>query len=239
MDLKEKMNKFNQRWNIDSEETPAEAFAKFKTRVLNDCSDIDRNVDDSEVALFCRFLGIMENWHATLRDKWGNHIITSLTQETNEIEFYKILELIFSLRIYSKSSYSGVTYNKKILLDRIRQSINFSNINLAVVEAKDGEIIFYPRGEEFLDAQLVNNVLSFLEGKPELHFREALHSYSDKKWIKSAESLRRSIEEYLRMKFSNSAGLQANLIELSKRLKDNNNPAQARNIVFSGMYPIN
>ena len=41
------------------------------------------------------------------------------------------------------------------------------------------------------------------------------------------------MEEFLRIKLKNNAGLKANILEVSKKLKDENSPVQARNIIVS------
>lgn len=232
--LKEKMKKFDQRWDIKDDATSEENFNKFKIRVLNILGDIDNHVIDEDISLFCRFYGIPEKWGYSYSgdQKFSENIINKLNSEDVQIEFFKLLEVIFSLEIKNSLYYNGASaYSKKKIYKELCEAISFSNINLVTTQVDTGEIIFYPKGEEKLDEDLVNNVLSFLDEKSNNHFVEALKFYSDKRWIKSAESLRRSLEEFLRVKLKNSAGLKANTLEISKRLKDENSPAQARNII--------
>lgn len=234
--LKEKMKKFDQRWNVEGDATPEENFSKFKIRVLNILDDIDNHVMDEDISLFCRFCGIPEKWdYSYLGDqKWSKNIINKLNFEDVQVEFFKLLEIIFSLEIKNSRYYDGSSaYSKEKIYEDLCEAISFSNINLTTTKVDNGEIIFYPKGEEKLDEDLVNNVLSFLDEKSNNHFVEALKLYSDKKWVKSAESLRRSLEEFLRVKLKNNAGLKANTLEISKRLKDTENPLQARNIIVN------
>lgn len=233
MSLKEKMKRFDQRWNLPVNN--GDSFRKFKTGILNIFQDIDLYVHASSIEEFCLYYGIEDRRGEDIygRKESGDNIIRSLRIESNEIYFFRLIEVIFSLNIPGVYSGSSVEYTKGSFYKKVCQAIDFSNINLATTTTKDREIIFYPKGEEILDEDLVNNVLSFLDKKSNDHFIEGLNFYSDKKWIKSAESLRRSLEEFLRIKLKNKAGSKANILEISKKLKDEKSPAQARNIIVS------
>lgn len=231
MNLKDKMQKFNQRWNIKDIETPEENFKKFKTRILNILKNIDENITTESVTSFCQFYGIEEKWNGYGINTWSNNIINRLISENNEIEFYKIIEVIFSLDMPGSFGYNSMEYDKNTIYQKVCQAIELSNIDLATTVIKDSDIIFYPKGEEKLDRDLVNSALTFLDEKSNHHFVDGLKFYSDKNWIKSAESLRRSLEEFLRFKLKNNNGLKVNTAEITKKLKDENSPAQARNII--------
>lgn len=235
MDLKTKMQEFNKRWKVVDSEDYEQSFKKFKIRILNILKDIDKHVTRESISLFCQFYGIEEVWHTQRYGdySWSTNIIDKLTRENNEVEFYKLLQIIFSLDIVSRADYSGAnTYSKNILFKKVQEAINFSNVNLSVSVAKDGEIIFYPKGEELLDRELVNKALDFLDEKSNKHFVDALHQYQIKKYVKSAESLRRSVEEFLRFKLDNNKGLKENISEFQKQLKGNKIDSNIRNIIF-------
>lgn len=236
MNLKDKIKKFNQRWKIPNLNTnPGEEFSKFKVRVLNFMHDIDSHVSESSAAIFCRFLGIPEKWHHDRFDPysraWGTNIKDRLIEENNETEFYKLLEIIFSLNIQSRSNYQETTYSKDILYAKLLQSLDFSDVNLATTKLENGGIIFHPKGEELLDKELVDKIMEFLNKNSNSHFVDALKFYQSKKYIKSAESLRRTLEEFLRFKLDNKKGLGENKVELGKALKTKKSDAQIRNII--------
>jgi len=235
MDLKNKLKQFNKRWNIASAESYEESFDKFKIRILNILEDIDSHVTDEGISLFCQFYGTQERW--TYQEyghgKWSDNIKRRLIEEDNEIEFYKLLEVIFSLDIQTSGGYRGeVTYSKSGLYAEVCQAIDFSDVNLATTVDKSEEIIFYPRGEEFLDNETVNYILSFLNKETNEHYGQALKFYQINKPIKSAESLRRAIEEFLKYKLKNSKGLQSNISELQQKIKGDKRDPQVRNIIF-------
>ncbi len=234
MNLKNRMENFNKRWNIEYNESPEVAFSKFKIRVLNVLEEINTHLTNSSITEFCQFYGIKEKWDTS---SWGDSsynydVINRLTNENNPIEFYKLLEIIFSLDITSTVGYDRqYSYSKNILLDKIIKAINYSKVDISVV-VSNNEILFYPKGEEKLDYELVNSPLSFLNKESGDHFTQALQFYQDKKYVKSSESLRRSLEEFLRFKLNNVKGLDANITDLLKLLKEDKRDHQVRNIIF-------
>lgn len=235
MNLKDKMDKFNKRWSITSTDSYEDAFRKFKTRILNIFENIDRHLTDESITAFCQFYGIKEVWHSGMMDNvWSTNISDRLKQEYDEKEFYKLIELIFSLDIRATMGYGGhdYTYSKDILYRDVVKAVELSDVNLSIT-ATDGEVILYPKGEDLLDEELVNSPLSFLNKESAEHFIQALQFYQSKKHIKSAESLRRTLEEFLRNKLGNTKGLSANITELQTKLKADKRDAQVRNIVGS------
>lgn len=235
MNLKDKMDKFNKRWSITSTDSYEDSFKKFKTRILNIFENIDRHMTDESITAFCQYYGIKEVWHTGMMDNtWSTNISDRLISENNEKEFYKLIELIFSLDIRATMGYGGhgYTYSKDILFRDVVKAIELSDVNVSIT-ASDGEVLLYPKGEEILDEELVNSPLSFLNKESVEHFIQALQFYQSKKHIKSAESLRRALEEFLRYKLKNTKGLNANITELQTKLKSDVRDAQVRNILGS------
>ncbi len=87
-----------------------------------------------------------------------------------------------------------------------------------------------------LDNDLVKKVFSFLDDKSSDKFKEALVFYAGKKHIQSAESVRRSIEEFLKFKLNNLKSFENNLKELCLIFKGKNVDAQIRNIIIKNFY---
>jgi hypothetical protein len=236
MNLQNKMNKFNKRWNITSTDSYEDSFQKFKTRILNIFGDIDQHVTGESITIFCQFYGIKEVWHTQpYGDRsWSTNISDRLKQESNEKEFYKLIELIFSLDIRETMGYRGhgYTYSRDILYRKLVNAIDLSDINLSIA-VTNGDVILYPKGEDILDNELVDLPLSFLNKESSEHFVQSLQFYQSKNYIKSAESLRRTLEEFLRFKLRNTKGLDANIIESQKSLKSNKKDPQVRNIINS------
>jgi len=237
MDIKKKLQEFNKRFNFIDDSSYNEEFIKFKTRVLNIFTHIDNHVSDKGIALFCQILGIPEKWvHLPYGKSYSENIINALVREDNEKKFYRLLQIIFSFLPIetSRNIYYEIEYSREKLINQISEAIDLSNINLSITVKKE-EVIFYPKGETTLDKVLVDEVLSFLNEESQKHFIDALTSYlnfSTKNAVKSAESIRRSLEEFLRFKLQNQKGLKENIDELQKRLKSDKRDSNLRKIIF-------
>jgi len=233
MDIKSKMEKFNKRWNITTIDSYDEAFRKFKTRVLNILGDIDHHVTKESIIVFCQYNGIQMVWHEDgLGENWSSNIIDHFNKEKNEKEFYRLIELIFALDITSTVGYDHrYSYSKDILFRDVMSAVELSDVNVTITVSNE-DVILYPRGEKELDEELVNRTLSFLNDKSNKHFEHALKFYQEKNFVKSAESLRRSLEEFLRTKLQNSKGFNVNIKVLQKKLKSDQREPQIRNVIF-------
>lgn len=224
MDLHKKIKEINNRWAIPDDESYEDKFTKFKTRILNFFSDIDRHIAESSISLFCNAMGVEEVWKQDKYsyDKWSLNIIKALTEEEDQKKFFRLLEVIFALDIKTSYGYGSlIQYSRDELVLKTQLALEFSSIGVNMV-IKDGDVIFYPNGEKLLDEGVVNNVLSFLSGSSLQHFLDALKSYeqnTSKSRVKSAESLRRTLEEFLKQKLRNESGLKGGISELGKRLK--------------------
>lgn len=229
MDLHKKIQEINNRWEIPNDESYEKKFNQFKQRILNIFSDIDSHIPENDVSHFCNAMGIKEIWTPIIDERFGKNIINQLQAEADPKKFLRLIEVIFALKI--RTSSSGIDwsekYSRQILIDKTQQALKFSDIAVTMT-VKDGDVIFYPAGEVMLDREVVNNVLSFLTDSPHQHFVNALKAYQENSSIsrvKSADSLRRSIEEFLRIKLGNQKGLKENISALGleiKKLKGNN-----------------
>jgi hypothetical protein len=214
-DLSNKIAAFNKRWNIIPKNDEAIVFLQFKTRILNDFERIELYVKSAFV--FCQALGIHH------QPKSRNNIYNVLTRTTNIVDLFRALEIIFVLEFDSKA-------RREFYLNQLLNTFEISNVGARVIDAQ-GEVLIVPAGEEKLDNELVDHVLSFLPNTSNDHFVSALQSYEQKLWIKCAESTRRTLEEYLRVKLNNNCGLTQNISNIGKALKNTQSPAQIRNVV--------
>lgn len=224
MDLHEKIQDINNRWKIPSDESYEEKFIKFKRRILNFLSDIDLHVTEESISLFCNAMGIKEVWHQNAYDysKWSKNIINELNNEQEPKKFFRLLEIIFALDITTSFGYGARSiYDRENLIQKTKQSLEFSDINVAM-KIKDEDVIFYPSGSKVLDKEIVDKALDFLSGSAHQHFTDALKFYqenSPKSRVKSAESLRRTLEEFLKLKLKNQKGLKENISVIGNELK--------------------
>jgi len=240
MEIKKRIEEFDKRWGIVDKDYTNE-LCKFKNRVLNIFETIDTDIEHAGIEQFCQIMGIITKWDSEYSggQRWtvSKNIIRELKQAVEEVKLYRILEVIFLLPFYNRTEdYKGKRINtRNAYYLKLEEAINLSAINLSI-NIKNDEIILYPRGEKVLDNLLVNESLSFLNPESENHFIDSLKFYqkrSTKDSIKSAESVRRAIEEFLRFKMANKKGLKENINELLKKLKEDKRDAFIRNVIFS------
>lgn len=233
MDFRQKYKAFKKRFEVaDKQLDPVKEFQVFKQRILNICEYIDIHVEDEGVVRFCTWLG-----KPVIRYKGAvkhfHNIRDALAEETDEAQFYFLIELIFALPIKTESYGQNVRYSRNILYQKVVEAFHISDIN-ANLTVVDNEVLVYPRGEDVLDKGLVEEVFEFLNVDSQKHFVTALKFYkkgADESCIKSAESIRRCLEEFLRFKLNNSKGLDGNLKELLARFKNLKISAQIKEIV--------
>lgn len=226
MTWKDKIDAFNRRWNVAPVTDLTTVFVEFKIRIINVFRDIDGHVLTTDVWTFCKIFSID---HREGQDH--GYIIRALNSAHALIDLYKMLEIIFAFDIYDNRRYVHENKSKGWYLREAQEVFNLSTVQSRIIKTSQGEIVIVPAGEEKLDEELVNPVLSFLGKNSNGHFVSALKFYEQKDWINCSENIRRSLEEYLREKFKNHAGLQTNITEIGKILKSQKSPAQVRNIV--------
>jgi len=222
MDIRTQVNNFNERWSISEDRNNQKEFALFKTRVLNEFKDdIDRKMTSDGILLFCNLVG-KERKYGQSPYIWGQNICETLVAEKDEIKFYKLLQFI---------CISGGDFLKDFLYKQLKHIIDISNVNLAI-GLDNNDIILYPAGENYLDEEVVNKVLRFLDSNSNKHFIAALKEYQENDYVKSAESLRRTLEEYLRYALKNNKGFDKNIGEVQKYFKKTGVDSELRNIIF-------
>ncbi|MBC8489507.1 MAG: hypothetical protein H8D45_26110 [Bacteroidetes bacterium] len=221
MDLYKKIENFNKRWNLVDDESAEENIIKFRNRVMNIFKNIDSFLTDSSISKFCSVLGIEEHLIEKLMGGFSSYnVVNALTNEKDFVKYLRIIEIIFNLEFENDYVKSGAV-KKKALFLKMQDVFNYSTIN-ARIEQKGGEILILPAGEKLLDEEVIDQVLSFLNGNALLHFVDALKDYeqhTEKCRVKSVEHLRRALEEQLRYELGNKKGLKKNILELGEKLK--------------------
>lgn len=224
-DFNDQIEDFYKRWEIIDNKKYNQRIADFKIRISNIFEYIDRNVSSDDIGEFCNAMAVSEIWHQSTIDPYSTNIIDTIYGAQNEKELYKVLELVLNLPSLN---------NRGKYIEDLKKAINYSKINLSIT-VQDGKVILYRKGEKYLDEKLVDEVLSFLPEKAKAHFIDSLNFYQGNKksfFIKAAESLRRSAEEFLREKLSNNQGLKRNIIELQTALKTREKESNIRKISF-------
>ena len=234
MDSKEQEKNFNKRWSVATSASAEEAFQNFKQRILNVFRHIENQLTGESITKFCQIYSIDEQWANIGSTRLSKNITDQIKKENNIIEIYRAIEIILSLRFKDYMDYkNGIEVNDRSkTIKNIKEAIEMSDVNVTMTKSSAGHIFLYPKGEKKMDEKLVNKTLSFLSTKSNTHFEEALKFYQNNNPIKSAESLRRALEEFLRYKLKNDKGLKANIDFLQKTLEEKNIKKIIRNIIF-------
>ena len=236
MNPKEHKKDFSRRWNIPSRsDSPAEAFRKFKQRILNAFRHIENQLTRDSITTFCQYYAINEEWDCRGSTRLSKNILNQVEKESNLKKLCQLIEVVLNLDFNDERSDDNPPFLEYIscrpkIVEAVKQAVEISDVNVAVGQSKD-RIIVYPEGEKKLDNELVNKTLSFLDQESNKHFEEALKFYQKKQHKESAERLRQSVEEFLRHKLQNTKGLPKNIEILQKTLK-NNSQSEIRNIIF-------
>jgi hypothetical protein len=226
MDYKKKYQEFNKRFGIaEPEVEPKEEFIKFRQRILNIFSGVDFKITSDGIKRFCTWRAIQIRRRGDSIQAAGN-IYNELGATVGEKDFFFLIETIFSL--YPGYAESGHQDSQQKLYKAVAEAFAISDISASITVIKDkdrswiGEVLVYPRGEAILDKELVEEVFRYLNKASQSHLVAAIKSYKAGKksdHVKSAESIRRCLEEFLRYKFENKKGLDSNIKVLLDKLK--------------------
>lgn len=226
-DFKGLEERFAQRWNI-----PARSFnerdelEKFTKRVLKVFEDIDNAISKQGIRNFCLWRATEEIWHRqrySTRPPWSTNIIDALRSSESIQELLLTIEQIFEL------PFDG---SRDRYLNDLDYVLSMSSVSISLHRTADNGMFFAPSGEVFLDRELVDQPLEFLNPEALAHFIDALKYFQAKKGIESAEKLRRCTEEFLKARLDNGQVLKNNIETLGKRLKATGTDAQIRNVIF-------
>lgn len=225
MDINEQvkqMKAFDDRWGIKNKHEPSETFRLFKRALIQAFHSLEDKMPEESKELFAYAFGLERS------SNYGNEntIVEALESEEDSIIFYKKLEFLFSL----KFDYNYWNY----YLDKLIKILALQPVNISLTKDKSGNMIIIPKGEEFLDSEIVTKVMGFLDEKSNEHFLDSLKEYQTNKKssrIKSCEQLRRALEEYLRFKLGNTKNLSNNILVLLIKLKEKGTNKEIRNLI--------
>lgn len=232
MDFKERKEKFYNRFGIEDDIPEPMALKGFRTGIKNYLADIDTKIQDDDVKRYCSLFGFEVNWvYDVLQRRSGKNIYECICGEADWIKYLHKIQELFYLKIHA-SDPSG--YNNT-LFTRVKELIVNSKLTIDIIQSQE-EYLIYPAGSSFLDNELIVAPLKFLDEKSHGHFIQGLKSYSNKNetdYRKAAESMRRTLEEYLRVIFNNDKGLKENIVLIGKALKELKKQAEIKSLFHS------
>ena len=145
------------------------------------------------------------------------------SRETQELVFY--LESLFHLPFRSKTL--------EQLAAGLKEDITASGVPVVLAHSK-GSYIFYPKGVKLLDEHVVNADLEWLSDYPKAltAFKNALVQSSDSaKQREVLDSLRVSLENFIRQLLSNRKSLENNKDGLLKWMDDHHTNTESRQMM--------
>lgn len=227
MKFKEREEKFYDRFGIENSITEIAVLKNFRVGVQNFLADIDDNIPDEEIIRYCSLFGFAVE-RASYSGELDKNIYQCISLESNWFVYLHKLQELFYLKF-------DIDAVKRQFFFKIKELITSSKLSIDLIQSK-GEYIIYPLGSSFLDNELIVAPLKFIDGNAHKHFIEGLKSYSNKNkndYIKAAESMRRTLEEYLRVVFKNDKGLKENIGLVGKTLKSLEKQSEIRSLFHS------
>ncbi|CEK10134.1 hypothetical protein [Legionella hackeliae] len=232
MEFKGRREQFFNRFGIEYSMLGDEATEFLKNGIKNSLENIDMKLSEEQTRNYCNQFGYSVTFKYGPGGKYGNNIFECITEEKNFHVYLFKLESLF----YCNFSYDfhGNKRNlvKENLYKEIKEIFINSTLDLLFVNSKNDYFIM-PSGSKYLDEEIVIKVLKFLNKNAHSHFITALKLYSQRSsesYIKSAESVRRTLEEQLREVFNNQKGLESNIKELDQKLKSLSKPNEIKSI---------
>jgi hypothetical protein len=233
-EIKLKLEEFDKRWDITDNTDYEREINKFRIRLSNFMNEYYKFWKPEYVKKYADIWGIMLEQLYKYSPLTSQTLIIDLMREKDEIILYKKIQSLFYIFGNENNKFSDEEISiTETIYRELLNIINYSNLNLSITK-NNNFFILYPKGEKELDEKLVNEVLKFLNQESQKHFVEALKFYlegTDRSYIKAAESLRRTIEEFIRFKLQNSKGLDANIKELGAIHKKDGKDKQIRNVI--------
>ncbi len=211
-------------------------FRALRQRVVNALAEVVRFINPDGVREFYQVISEPTRYFETTFDLRPDPRIipAKLAQAENLEQFLFLLQVVLELPIYGWGELLGFHGDPRAaFLAPIRRAIEMSQIDVELT-ATDDRAILRPRGEPLLEKPLIEETLGILRGAALGHFTAALASYgkgTNADHVKSAESLRRCLEECLRDRLSNQKGLTANISTLLSKLKEDGRDPAIRNII--------
>lgn len=232
MNFNEGKEKFYNRFGIENIVTEEKERKKFRIGLKNILMELDAKIEEDQIKRFCTWFGFEIQWKYTQvpNIKFGYNIANCIINEEEWVIYLHKIESLFLLSIpydrLRKKDY------KRELFVQVQEVFLSTTLPIQLVES-NGEYFIFPSGSCLLDDEVIIKTLKFLDPRSHNHFILGLKSYSNKNrndYIKAAENMRRTLEEYLRYFFKNDKGLEQNIKIVGQSLKMINKPNELKTI---------
>jgi hypothetical protein len=230
------LKKTKQRLGADQRADAGTEYQAFRTRVLNVLRDNLEGIKQVGIRQFYQVLSRHCRYKETpIGARLDPAVIYEELAGAPDTEFLFLLQVVLELPFYRLGDFVGVNVDPWVsFIGQLKEAIRMSDVDVKLTVTGEHAII-HPRGEKELESHLVDGALSVLQGAASSHFTDALKLYgkgtpADR--VKSADALRRTLEEYLRTRLSNTKGLNGNITALLSILKQSGRDRVVRNIIF-------
>jgi len=226
--LSDYVNSFRKRWNVEmNDKYRAE---EFHNRALHTIASVlgSHLVDDEELSSdYLKIIGKPPEFVSWIfvHDVTQTPVWRALRNSSGIQELIFLLESLFHLPFAKKAL--------KQLAAGLKEDITASGVPVVLARSKDS-YLFYPKGAKLLDERVVNADLEWMSDYPSAltAFENALVQSSDSaKQREVLDSLRVSLENFIRQLLSNRKSLENNKDGLLKWMDDHHTNTESRQMM--------
>jgi hypothetical protein len=222
------LGSFRKRWNVDMDDD--RRFDEFRNRVLHTVTNVlefDLVQYEDLSNDYLRVIGKPPSFPSFIAvDNITDTPVWSALKGPDELqEFIFRLESLFHLQFAKKTL--------KQLAAGLEEDIAACGVPVVLARSK-GSYLFYPKGAKLLDERVVNADLEWLSDYPSAltAFENALVQSSDSaKQREVLDSLRVSLENFVRQLLGNRKSLENNKENLLKWMDDHNTNVETRSMM--------
>jgi hypothetical protein len=215
---KKKITNFRERWGIGT--TDQKELEKLRNRIEKLVNhNVEQLVNDADfIEHYAELLG--SSIEDAMKLMGPGYIVAKMTTSYPEL-MESVQLLLWSLL---ETGYRSVAKTIALNLNRIMELSPGFDVSVLISKS---DITIYPAGAKVLDENLVEKVLEWLDGYPNVgkHFYEALKIYSAKdiaKYRNLLDNLRFSLEQMLRIVLGNQKSLENQKVETLQWLASHN-----------------
>ncbi|MGA3200675.1 MAG: hypothetical protein ABSD89_14915 [Halobacteriota archaeon] len=222
---------FDRRWKISYDDETE--FKKFRSRVF---ISFDRvfTVLKLHPELAAHYLKLLGAQQTPFLEATEDDLQDSMSQIDNLPELMRWVQYVFWLRDYvDYDDHEGWDDFAWEFFKSISYDIDISKVPVSIKRSGlSSDILFYPKGAKLLDEKLVNDTLEWLNEYPlktNKYFESALSECLNKRYERSINDMRLSLEILLKHLLNNNKSLEKQTSPLGIYLKEKNVPADIMN----------
>lgn len=226
--LSDYVSSFRKRWNVEVNDKYRAK--EFHNRALHTIASILGSdlVDDEELSSdYLKIIGQPPEFVSWIfvHDVTQTPVWRALRNSSGIQELIFLLESLFHLPFAKRTL--------KQLAAGLKEDITTSGAPVVLARSKD-TYLFYPKGAKLLDERVVNADLEWMSDYPSAHsaFENALVQSSDPAKLREVlDSLRVSLENFIRQLLGNRKSLENNKENLLKWMDDHDTNAETRQMI--------